>query len=274
MKKLLLPFFIFLGNMIIAQKDWKLSIQTWTFHKYSLLEAVDKADSLGVKYLEVYPGQRVGAGYNGPFSYRLSNEERTRLKNFLKKKGIKVIALGVVDKEYYHPDNLEQFFIFCRDMEIPFLTAEPEPADLVLFNQLAEKYKMKVALHCHPKPTSHYWHPDSTLAAMKGRKNIGAWPDMGHWARNGVNTVDGLKKMEGKLWGLHFKDVNKFADVNAADTLYGKGVSNLSGVLKELKRQNFKGIISIEYEANEDSNMEDMRMNIEFYKKEIMKLRE
>jgi len=266
---LMLFYFVVTGN---SQTNWQLSIQTWTFHKYSLLEAVDKADSLGIKYIEVYPGQRVGEGYTGPFSYNLSNEERTRLKNYFKKKGIKIIALGVVDKEYYNPDNLEKFFIFCKDMEISFLTAEPEPADLDLFNQLAEKYKMKVALHCHPKPTSHYWHPDSTVAAMKGRKNIGAWPDMGHWARNGVNIIDALKKMEGKLWGMHFKDVKKFDDVSAVDTLFGKGVCDLPAVMKELKRQQFKGVISLEYEANEDNNMSDMKLNKLFYDEQVKKL--
>ena len=35
--------------------DWRLAIQTWTFHKYSFLESIDKADSLGVRDIEVYP---------------------------------------------------------------------------------------------------------------------------------------------------------------------------------------------------------------------------
>ena len=77
--------------------------------------------------------------------------------------------------------------------------------DLDEFNRLAIKYKVKVALHCHPKPASHYWHPDSTIKAMQGRSHIGAWPDLGHWARNGVNVVEGLKKMKGKLWGMHYQ---------------------------------------------------------------------
>ena len=157
-------------------------------------------------------------------------------------------------------------------MDIAFLTAEPEPEDLDLFNTLAEKYKVKVALHCHPKPSSHYWHPDSTLAAMNGRKNIGAWPDIGHWARNGVNIQDALKKLEGKIWGLHFKDVKEFDNVKTEDTLFGKGVCDMPAVLKELKRQKFKGTISMEYEANEDNNMQDMRKNKEFYMSTIQKL--
>lgn len=274
MKKLFLVIFVFVGQISFAQKNWKLSIQTWTFHKYTLLESVQNAKELGVRYLEVYPGQRVGEGYNGPFSYNLTTEERKRLAGYLLHQNIKVVGLGVVDKDYYTRDNLEQFFIFCRDMQITYMTAEPEWADLDLFDQFAEKYKVKVALHCHPKPHSHYWHPDSTLKAMRGRKYIGAWPDIGHWARNGVNVPEALKKMEGKLWGMHFKDVKEFDNVSTADTLFGKGVNDLPAVMKELKRQHFKGVISMEYEANENNNMDDMRKNVEFCKNEISKLKQ
>jgi sugar phosphate isomerase/epimerase len=256
-----------------AQPGWKLSIQTWTFHKHSFLEAVEKAKQLGLKYMEAYPGQQVGKGYKGAFSFNLNARERARLKTYLKEKGIKLIAWGVVDKNYYHSRaNIENFFIFCHDMDIPFITAEPEWEDLDEFNRLAEKYNVKVALHCHPRPGSHYWNPDSMLFAMKGRKNIGAWPDLGHWTKSGIQPVDGLKKLEGKIWGLHFKDVKEFNNVNAEDTLFGKGAADLAGVLKELKRQKFKGVLSMEYEANEDNNMDDMRKNKLFYEAEVRKL--
>lgn len=273
-RQFLIFYFLIIAFSLNAQKDWKLSVQMWTFHKSSFLEALDKAKQLGFQYIEAYPGQRVGEGYDGPFSYNLSQAERKKLKKLLKEKGIKILAYGVVDKGYYKRDDLEKYFIFCRDMQIPVMTAEPEWEDLDWFNQLSEKYKVKVGIHCHPKPTSHYWHPDSILTAMDGRENIGAWPDVAHWTRSGVNSVEGLKKMEGRLWGMHFKDVVKFDDVKTNDTLFGRGAANMPGVLKELKRQNFKGVISLEYEANEDNNMEDMRKNIEYYKSEMRKLRE
>lgn len=274
MKKLFITYFLLLITCNLpAQKNWQLSIQTWTFHKYSFLESVDKADSLGVKFLEVYPGQKIGGNIPGVFSYTLDKDARDKVKQYLSYKGIKVVALGVVDKYYYTKENLEQFFSFCKYMDIPFMTAEPEPADLDLFNQLAGKYKIKVALHCHPKPTSHFWNADSIVTAMRGRKNIGAWPDIGHLARSGVNIREAMKKWEGKIWGLHFKDVKEFDNVKTEDTLFGKGVCDLPGVLKELKRQKFKGVISMEYEDNEDNNMDDMRKNKAFYDAEIKKFR-
>ena len=254
-------FLSFFCCALLKSQPHKLSIQTWTFHKFSFLESVAKADSLGVQYLEVYPGQKVGGGIPGTFSYTLDRDARDKLKQYLDYVKIKVIALGVIDKYYYTKDNLEKFFEFASYMNIPFIIAEPEWQDLDEFNRLAGKYRIKVALHCHPKPSSHYWHYDSTVTAMKGRKNIGAWPDIGHWARNGVDIQKGLEKVKDKLWGLHLKDINEFGNVKAEDTLFGKGVCDVAGVISFLKRNRFRGIISMEYEANELNNMADMEKN-------------
>ncbi len=264
--------FLFFTYNLVAQKNWQLSIQSWTFHKYTFLQSVEKADSLGVKFLEVYPGQKAGADIPGVFSYTLDKISRDKLKKFLERRNFKVAALGVIDKYYYNKDNLEKFFEFARYMDIPFITAEPEWEDLDEFNRLAAKYNVKVALHCHPKPTSHYWSPDSTLAAMKGRKNIGAWPDMGHWARNGINIQEAMKKVAGKIWGLHLKDIRQFDNTAAEDTLLGKGVCDIPAIMKELKRQKFKGVVSIEYEVHPDNNMNEMRKNILYYLEQLSKL--
>ena len=40
----------------------KLSLQCWTFNKLSFFETVDKAVALGIKYLEIYPGQKLKPG--------------------------------------------------------------------------------------------------------------------------------------------------------------------------------------------------------------------
>lgn len=272
MFKSIIILLIFFNYQVFGQNDWKLAIQTWTFHKYSLLETIHKADTLGLKYLEVYPGQKAGGDIPGSFTYTLNKEERARINELLRFKGMQIIALGVIDKYYYTKDNLEQYFQFASDMNIPFITAEPEWADLDEFNRLAAKYQVKVGLHSHPKPYSHYWHPDSTIKAMQGRPYIGAWPDLGHWARNGVDVPDGVKKMNGKLWGMHFKDIREFDNINAIDTIFGKGVCDLPAVMKEMKKQGFNGVVTMEYEVHEEDNMRDLLKCILFYENQRKKL--
>jgi sugar phosphate isomerase/epimerase len=50
------------------------------------------------------------------------------------------------------------------------------------------------------------------------------------------------------------KDLHEFS-AGGHDVPYGQGVSNIPAVLDELKRQGFKGNISIEYEYNWDNSV-------------------
>ena len=48
---------------------------------------------------------------------------------------------------------------------------------------------------------------------------------------------------------LHFKDTNKIGK-GAHDVPLGTGVDDVKGMLTELKRQGFKGLLSLEYESS------------------------
>ena len=51
-----------LSGVSAAQNDdWRLGIQAWSFRKFTFFEAVDKTASLGLKYIEAYPGQKFSA---------------------------------------------------------------------------------------------------------------------------------------------------------------------------------------------------------------------
>src|SRR5271154_320469 len=79
------------------QKNWKLVVQLWTFNKFTFVEGVNKADSCGFKYIEAYPGQKLGGDFTGEMGQSMSSAERKKLKEFLKKKGIIFLAYGAVD---------------------------------------------------------------------------------------------------------------------------------------------------------------------------------
>ena len=62
---------------------------------------------------------------------------------------------------------------------------------------------------------------------------------------------------------LHFKDLNE-KSLQAHDVPWGTGISNVRGMLAELKRQKFTGNISIEYEYNWDNSVPDIKQCIDF----------
>ena len=97
--------------------------------------------------------------------------------------------------------------------------------------------------------SSVYRDPQTIVDVTKGRsKRLGACADTGHWERAGFDPVESLKKLDGRVIMLHFKDLNEKHKMEAHDVVWGKGVCNVPGMMAELRRQHFNGYFSIEYE--------------------------
>lgn len=273
--KVLLPIICFLliacsasdGKKTKAEKQgWRIAMQSYTFHLFTLTEAFDKTQELGVKYIEIYPGHKLGGKWGDKvFDFNLDAQTQEELKELAASKGIKIIATGVyvADKS----EDWEKMFRFAKAMDMEFITCEPALSDWDLVEKLVEKYGIKIAVHNHPQP-SDYWNPDNLLKAIDGRsKKIGSCADVGHWRREGLNQLDCLKKLEGRLISLHFKDIGpkKEGENEQHDVIWGTGILNVKDMLQELKRQRFKGVFSIEYEYNWENSVPDIKECIQYF---------
>lgn len=243
-----------------------LAIQSYSFHRFSLVEAFDKTSELEIKYIEVFPGHKLGGKWGDKvFDFNLDADTRKEIKALAESKNIKIVASGVfmTDK----PDDWEKMFILAKDMGMEFITCEPKLQDWDLVESLSDKYSIKVAVHNHPQP-SDYWNPDLLLEAISERsKNIGSCADVGHWRREGLNQLDCLKKLKGRLISSHFKDIAEKEEGASEqhDVIWGTGILGVKEMLSELKNQEFKGYLSIEYEYNWDNSVPDIKKCIEFY---------
>ena len=104
------------------------------------------------------------------------------------------------------------------------------------------------------------------LEVCQGRSEwIGACGDTGHWMRSGVNPVEALKKLEGRLISIHLKDLNEFGDRSAHDVIWGTGKGDVKAMLAELYRQEFKGVFSIEYEYNWENSIPEIRPSVAYF---------
>ena len=249
---------------------FKLGVQMWTFRMFTFAEALDKVDSAGIKYIEAFWGQKLGAGMPGEFGAGMNAATRTKLKQLLQQKGISMVAMGVIvpkDKPEW-----TKAFELAKDFGLSYITCEPIKTQWDMVDSMAGAYGIKIAIHDHPKPNM-YWSPDSVLAAIKGHNNIGSCADIGHWARNGINPVDALKKLDGHIIGVHLKDIVKFDDTQAADTVVSKGVIDVPAALAELKRQNFNGMMSIEHESNWYHSLPDVILTKNYFDEQVAKLK-
>ncbi|MDP4149437.1 MAG: sugar phosphate isomerase/epimerase [Bacteroidota bacterium] len=257
------------GDSTGVTRDWRIGVQMWTFHYVPFVKALEKADSAGVKFIEAFPGQPLGGDMKDSFGIRMSAGSKAEIRKILQSKGIQIVAMGVIS-----PGSIaewRQYFDLAREFGLSYITAEPLKDQWDALDSLAGVYGIKIAIHDHPRPNP-YWHPDSVLAAAKGHPNIGSCADVGHWARNGLDPVECLKKLEGHVFGVHLKDIDSAGNTRANDVIVGTGVIRFPEIFAELKRQHFNGLFSIERENNWYNNVPDVVATINYFHAQVAKL--
>ncbi|MDD5327004.1 MAG: sugar phosphate isomerase/epimerase [Phycisphaerae bacterium] len=247
---------------------WRLAVQAWSFKMFTFYEAIDKTASLGLGYIEAYPDQKISNDNPGSvYDPNMSAEVKQQIKDKLKASGVKLVNCGVWMKLPGDEAGCRKIFEFAKQMGIETIDAEPAEDAFDMLDKLCQEYKINLAIHNHAPPT-HYWDPNTVLKVCEGRsKYIGACADTGHWMRSGINPVEALKKLEGRIISLHLKDMNEFGSLDAHCVPWGTGKADIKAILAELARQNFKGTFSIEYEYNWENSIPDISQCVEYFKK-------
>ena len=156
-------------------------------------------------------------------------------------------------------------------MQVETIVAEPPAEAFPAIDKLCEEFQINLAVHNHPKsPQSKYWQPEHVLKVCEGRsRRIGGCCDTGHWVRSGLDPVECLKKMAGRIISMHLKDVIEWGNPGARDVPLGQGKANYAAVLQELRRQTFKGVMTIEYEHESPQLMDDVAQCVAFVEKTV-----
>ncbi len=245
---------------------WKLAMQSYTFHMFTLMEALDKCQDLGIKYIEVYPGHRLGEGYGDlSFGPELDAQTLKKIKGEASRRGVKIVGSGVYvsDKK----EDWDKFFQMAKIMKMAYVTCEPEPDLWDHVEALSKKYGIPVAVHNHPRPST-YWNPDALLQHIQGRaKGIGSCADIGHWNRQGLDEMECLRKLGDRLISFHFKDIapKREGEKEQGDVIWGTGCLQLKPILTYLRDTKFKGYLAVEYEANWMNSVPDIRKCLQYF---------
>lgn len=248
-----------------AEHGWHLAMQSWTLHNETLVDAMTHTAQLGVKYIEVYPGQVIGGQWGDKrFDFNLSDADCKSLLKYAKKKGVKIVSTGVFTTD--NPDDWAKEFAFAKRMKLKQIVCEPRMQDWDMIEKLARKTGIKVAVHNHPKPSA-YWNPIVLSQVISKRSRLlGSCADIGHWLRCGLMPLECLRVLDGRIISFHFKDVVAGDTPDAMhDTTWGQGVIGVKAIMQALKKQHFKGYFMIEYENESDKSPEVLRKCIKYF---------
>lgn len=247
---------------------WQMAIHGRTFQDYGLWEAMDKTAALGIKFMSL-PARVKLDGSNALDLVNLTDEQFASIRRHAAARGLTLVNAYVLFPA--DEKKCRKSFEVARQLGFDVLVGEPSEDALDTVDKLCQEYHVKVAIHDHPAP-SRYWKPENVLAALKGRSPLmGACADTGHWVRSGLNPVECLRKLQGHVICLHFKDLNAKAR-NAHDVPWGTGVSNCKGMMEELKRQNFHGAFCVEYEYHWKTSVPEIAQCKAFFDKTCAEL--
>lgn len=234
--------------------NWRIGPQIYSFNRFSFEEAILKCRQTGSMSFEVFQGQRLFKDKDGHVGVGMSKENMKAMKQMIAETGVTPHAVGVCGTG-------RGDFDFAAELGISCINSEPGFDQIESVNKLADEYKINVGLHNHPKD-SRYWNPDVVLEQLKNcGSRVGACCDTGHWLRSGLDPLECVKKLKGKIVSFHIKDLNE----GHRDVPLGQGVCKIAEIMKELAAQRCQAVFSIEYESDWDNNVPQITEGITFF---------
>lgn len=243
-----------------------LGCQAWTFNDFTAFEAIDKTAAAGVRIIEFFPGQKLSADRPGAkLDQNMSDDDLAALKKKLHDAGVIAVNYGVVNAT--GEDEWRKIFEFAKKLNLYGITTESVD-QLDIIEKLVKEYDIRVGIHDHPRrpddPNYKVWDPNYVLSVVKDRDpRIGSCADTGHWVASGLDPVECLRILKGRIMSSHLKDKNVVGPEGHC-VPFGTGVGKIKEILDELKAQHFKGNISIEYEYNWGHSEGDVKQCVEF----------
>ena len=245
---------------------WRLGIEAYTFHKFTLFEAIEKTAALGLPFMGGLSFQKVSEDIPKNFEPGLSDDELRQVR-------LKLDAAGVRLLTYYIQDipgdeaGCRKVFEFGRKIGIETFMSEPKPEALDTVEKFCDAYDINVALHNHDaKASPVYWQPAGILKACEGRsKRLGACADLGYWMRAGIDPIQAVRQLKERLITVQMHDLHA-RGADGHDVPWGTGVGNTEAFLKELHQLGIRPtMFGLEYSYNWLESMPEIAKCVAFF---------
>ena len=230
---------------------WPIGVQSYSLRKFNVVEAIRHIQGMGLHYTEFF-------GKHLPVN--ASDGQIKEVLSLLEKADIKLNAHGVNGFSKNHEAN-RKVFEFAKKAGIRNITTNPQADSFDSLDKLVAEFDIRICIHNHG-PGALFDKVADTVKAIKGHdKRIGACVDTGHCIRSGENPVEAIETLGDRVYAVHLKDDTHKGDKGSHNVVLGKANLDVVGVFKALKKIKFPadGSISLEYEANPDNPIDDMK---------------
>ena len=179
-----------------------------------------------------------------------SAEEVKAVAGKVRAAGLKLYGAGVIYMKTQQ--EVENAFNYASAAGLDTIIGVPNHEFLPLVNDLVKKHNIRLAIHNHGPGDDLYHSPNDVYAKIKDLdKRIGLCIDVGHVVRIKEDPIPMIGKYKDRLYDMHMKDVNK-AEEDGTPVEIGRGVIDIPGIIKALKKINYGYRVAIEYEKDSE----------------------
>ncbi|HPD46204.1 MAG TPA: ThuA domain-containing protein [Anaerohalosphaeraceae bacterium] len=252
---------------------WRLGIEAYTFHRYTLFEAIDKTAELGLPFMGGLSFQKVSKEIDKDFEPGLTDAELEAIR-------LKLDAAGVRMLTYYFHEipgdeaGCRRIFEFGRKIGIETFMSEPKPEALDMIERFCDEYDINVAIHNHgPDQSPVYWRPEGVLKVCEDRsRRIGACGDVGYWMRAGIDPIEAVRMLKGRLITVQMHDLHE-KGAAGHDVPWGTGVGRTGELITEVHRLGIRPtMFGMEYSHDWFESMPKIAKCIVFFNELSMEL--
>jgi inosose dehydratase len=240
---------------LMALSHLDIGVGTYSYHTLSVDEMIAQLSRLRVRSIEMSRGEFMLLSHPQDELFRATREKLDRAA---------IHCASYYSATIKDDQDVENAIRFAKLLGSRNITGDATGGILRRIDQRLTQEGLTFGIHNHFFPNTRfaYESPDDVLNALAPlSKTMGATADTGHFASCGYDPADAVRRLAPRLRMVHLKDVK--AQGGEVNVLLGAGIAGIPQVMQELHRQQFTGLVAVEYEKEGDVN-EDMAQEIAF----------
>lgn len=219
--------------------NFDIAVAGFSYREFNIDQTLQFLQSMGVKYFSV-------KDFWLPLNS--SQEEIDAFKAKCASYGVEGYILGPI---YMNSQaEVDRAFAYAERYGVKMFIGVPAYEMLDYTIAKVKQTGIRVAIHTHGPDGAAF--PDIRTIVEKVKDpslGVGCCMDLGHTFRAGYDVASDIKKYRKWIYDIHIKDETS-ANKEGQTWEMGRGMMDLPSVIKALKKINYKGKISVEFEKN------------------------
>lgn len=236
-------------------QDLSIGIAGYTFAKFSIDQSIAMMKRINVTNLSL---KDIHLPVNS--SDADINSAVTKFKNA----GINIYTVGVIYMKT--KEAVDAAFAYAKKVGVSMIVGVPSYDLIEHAVEKVKEYDMKLAIHNHGPEDALYPAPSDVYNRIKDLDSrVGMCIDIGHSLRAGTLPEKAIKQYKDRLFDIHIKDINAAAKDGKAIEI-GRGVIHINEVIAALKKIQYQGYCSIEFEKDMSDPLPGIAESIGYFK--------